>query len=112
MTTLLLPRYAELPDTVSGRRLRTGRGIRAPISVNTVCDDRTDRRAITIRRMGVAQLLDRVTCQGIYRDTVLLGRKAPVPEPLLNADGTGQVGTLNAISRERLQSFRGDAARL
>src|SRR5262245_52524657 len=106
---LVLPRYAELPDTVSGRGPAS---IRFSIAVNWVIDDCAERRANKIRRVDVAQRLDRITGQGTYRDTVLLGRKAPVADPLLNAQGTGQDGTLNDLSRGRLQWFCDDAARL
>ncbi|MCI0539302.1 MAG: hypothetical protein L0Z50_29190 [Verrucomicrobiales bacterium] len=45
-----------------------------------------------IKRINIAERLYRITGQGIYRDTVLLGRNPPIAEPLLNAEITGQDG--------------------
>ena len=50
---------------------------------------------LKIKRLNIAERLYRITGQGIYRDTVLLGRKPPIAEPLLNAQVTGQDGILN-----------------
>ena len=49
---------------------------------------------------------------GDSRDTVLLGRKPPIAEPLLNAQVTGQDGILTAVYRGRLYWFYGDTCRL
>ena len=43
---------------------------------------------------------------------MLLGRKPPIAEPLLNAQVTGQDGILNAIYRGKLYWFYGDTNRL
>ncbi len=67
---------------------------------------------LRIKRINIAERIYRITGQGIYRDTVLLGRKPPVPEPLLNAEVTGQDGVLNAVYRGKLYWFYGDTARL
>src|SRR4051812_12520753 len=67
---------------------------------------------LKIKRLNIAERLYRVTGQGVYRDTVLLGRKAPVREPLLNAEVTGQDGILNAVYRGKLYWFYGDTGRL
>jgi hypothetical protein len=40
---------------------------------------------LKIKRLNIAERLYRITGYGIYRDTVLLGRKPPIAEPLLNA---------------------------
>src|SRR4051794_35831941 len=45
---------------------------------------------LKIKRINIAERLYRITGQGIYRDTVLLGRRPRVAEPLSNAPGTGQ----------------------
>jgi len=66
---------------------------------------------LKIKRLNIAERLYRVTGQGIYRDTVLLGQKAPIAEPLLNAEITGQDGVLNAIYRGKLYWFYGDTLR-
>src|SRR6266571_7826437 len=67
---------------------------------------------LKIKRLNIAERLYRITGQGIYRDTVLLGRKPPIAEPLLNAEVTGQDGILNAIYRGRLYWFYGDTSKL
>src|SRR4051794_5281774 len=67
---------------------------------------------LKIKRLNIAERLYRVTGQGIYRDTVLLGRKTPVREPLLNAEVTGQDGILNAAYKGKLYWFYGDTGRL
>jgi len=67
---------------------------------------------IKIKRINIAERLYRITGQGIYRDTVLLGRKAPIAEPLLNAEVTGQDGILTAIYRGKLYWLYGDTSRL
>lgn len=67
---------------------------------------------LKIKRLNIAERLYRITGQGIYRDTVLLGRKAPIAEPLLNAEVTGQDGVLNAVYRGKLYWFYGDTLRL
>jgi len=67
---------------------------------------------LKVKRLNIAERLYRITGQGIYRDTVLLGRKAPIAEPLLNAEVTGQDGILTAIYRGKLYWFYGDTGRL
>jgi hypothetical protein len=68
--------------------------------------------SLKIHRLNIAERLYRITGQGIYRDTVLLGRKPPIAQPLLNAEVTGQDGILNALYRGKLYWFYGDTARL
>ncbi|HTL56533.1 MAG TPA: hypothetical protein VL361_12690 [Candidatus Limnocylindrales bacterium] len=67
---------------------------------------------LKIKRLNIAERLYRITGQGIYRDTTLLGRNAPVSEPLLNGSVTGQDGILTAIYRGKLYWFYGDTSRL
>jgi hypothetical protein len=67
---------------------------------------------LKIKRLNIAERLYRITGQGIYRDTVLLGRNPPIAEPLLNAAVTGQDGVLNALYRGKLYWFYGDTNRL
>jgi hypothetical protein len=67
---------------------------------------------LTVKRLNIAERLYRITGQGVYRDTVLLGRRPPVAEPLLNAEVTGQDGVLNAVYRGKLYWFYGDTSRL
>jgi hypothetical protein len=67
---------------------------------------------LVIKRINIAKRLYRLTGQGIYRDTILLGRKAPIAEPLLNAEITGQDGILTTIYRGKVYWFYGDTGRL
>jgi hypothetical protein len=67
---------------------------------------------LKVKRINIAERLYRITGQGIYRDTVLLGRRSPVADPLLNAEVTGQDGILNVIYRGKLYWFYGDTSRL
>jgi hypothetical protein len=67
---------------------------------------------IKIKRLNIAERLYRITGQGIYRDTVLLGHKPPIDQPLLNAEVTGQDGVFTAIYRGKLYWFYGDTNRL
>ncbi len=68
--------------------------------------------AIKVKRLNIAERLYRITGQGIYRDTILLGRKAPIAEPLINAEVTGQDSVMNAIYGGKLYWFYGDTSRL
>jgi hypothetical protein len=67
---------------------------------------------VKIKRINIAERLYRVTGFGVYRDTVLLGRRPPVAGPVLNAEVTGEDGTLNALYRGKLYWFYGDTNRL
>jgi hypothetical protein len=66
---------------------------------------------LSIRRMNIAERLYRVTGAGIYRDTVLLGREAPIDKPLLNARTIGCDSVMNALYRGKLYWFWGDTNR-
>lgn len=63
---------------------------------------------IKIKRENLAQRLYRITGSGIYADSVLLGDKTPIDEPLLNALVTGQDSTLACIYKGRLFWVWGD----
>jgi hypothetical protein len=71
-----------------------------------------DSAKLKIKRLNVAERLYRITGAGIYRDSVLLGRKTPIAEPLLNAEVTGQDSVLSAIYRDRVFWLYGDTGRL
>ncbi|WP_433620212.1 hypothetical protein [Paenibacillus cellulositrophicus] len=62
-------------------------------------------------RVNIAERLYRVTGQGIYRDSVLLGQKPPVKEPLLNGLVMGQDSVQTIKYRNRLYWFWGDTDR-
>jgi hypothetical protein len=66
---------------------------------------------LTIKRVNLAERLYRVTGAGIYRDSVLAGRKAPIKEPLLNGLVVGCDSVVNAVYRGKLYWFWGDTNR-
>jgi hypothetical protein len=66
---------------------------------------------IRIDRSNIAQRLYRITGQGIYRDSVLLGRETPLRRPVINGDVMGQDSVQNALYRGRLWWFWGDTIR-
>ncbi len=66
---------------------------------------------IKIKRINIAQRLYRVTGPGIYRDTVILGREAPIQQPLLNAQVVGSDSVQTAIYQGKLRLFWGDTVR-
>jgi hypothetical protein len=67
---------------------------------------------VKMKRTQIAERLYRVTGEGIYRDTVLAGRAAPIRQPLLNAQVTGQDTVMAARYRGKLYWFWGDTDRL
>jgi hypothetical protein len=67
---------------------------------------------IKIKRINIAERLYRVTGQGIYRDTILAGRQAPIEQPLLNAEVVGQDSVQRAIYRGKIHWFWGDTSRV
>jgi hypothetical protein len=66
---------------------------------------------LKVRRLNVAERLYRVTGAGLYRDSLLTGRAAPVREPLLNAQVFGSDSVLTARYRGKLYWFWGDTNR-
>ena len=66
---------------------------------------------LKIKRLNLAERLYRITGEGIYRDSVILGRPVPIRRPLLNAHVTGQDSTQRAIYRDRIYWFWGDTNR-
>ena len=69
------------------------------------------RAELKIKRLNIAERLYRVTGEGIYRDTVLLGGRAPLGEPLLNAQVAGQDSVMAAAYRGKIYWFWGDTMR-
>ena len=66
---------------------------------------------ITIQRVNIAERLYRITGEGVYRDTVLVGEKPPVRQPLLNGQVAGQ-DTVEAIPYQgKIFWFWGDTTR-
>ncbi|MEO6435272.1 MAG: hypothetical protein ABIP55_05870, partial [Tepidisphaeraceae bacterium] len=56
--------------------------------------------------------LYRVTGAGIYRDSVLVGRKPPIKQPLLNAQVVGQDSVNSIVYRDKAWFFWGDTSQL
>ena len=66
---------------------------------------------LKIKRLNIAERLYRVTGAGIYADSVLLGEKPPIAQPLLNAQVSGSDSVVTAIYRGKLHWFWGDTNR-
>jgi len=66
---------------------------------------------IKIKRLNIAQRLYRITGQGIYRDTILVGKPAPLKEPLLNGQVLGQDSAHAVIFHNQIHYFWGDTNR-
>ena len=67
---------------------------------------------IKIKRLNIAERLYRVTGEGIYRDSALLGLPAPIRQPLLNGQVAGQDSVVAAVWRGKIRWFWGDTNRL
>jgi len=67
--------------------------------------------SLVVDRRNIAQRLYRITGQGIYRDSILAGRKVRIQEPLLNAQVCGQDSINNCIYQGKLFWFWGDTSR-
>jgi hypothetical protein len=66
---------------------------------------------LQIKRLNIAQRIYRLTGEGIYRDSVMLGLPVPIRQPLLNAQVSGQDSTLAVIYRGKIHWFWGDTMR-
>ena len=66
---------------------------------------------LEVARINIAERLYRVTGGGIYRDTLLLGGRAPIAEPLLNGGVLGQDSVQCVPYRGKLYWFWGDTNR-
>jgi hypothetical protein len=69
------------------------------------------RASIELERMNIAERLYRVTGQGIYRDSALLGEDAPLERPLINGLVLGQDTVQTAIYRGEVFWVWGDTNR-
>jgi len=63
---------------------------------------------LKVHRVNIAERLYRITGEGIYRDSVLLGRAVPIARPVLNGQVLGQDSVLTAVYRGKLYWFWGD----
>lgn len=66
----------------------------------------------SIKRINVAERLYRVTGGGIYADSLLLGRTAPIEHPLINSGVLGLDSVQAAVYRGKIYWFWGDTNRL
>lgn len=66
---------------------------------------------IKLKRLNIAERMYRITGAGIYRDSVLLGERAPTAEPVLNGDVAGQDSSVPAVYHGRIHWFWGDTSR-
>jgi hypothetical protein len=67
---------------------------------------------ITITRKNIAERLCRLTGEGLYRDSVLLGRKTPLPDPLSPGRVAGQDSVQAVVYRGKVYWFWGDTQRM
>jgi hypothetical protein len=70
------------------------------------------RVTLRLPRRNLAERLYRVTGEGLYRDSLLLGEPCPLPQPLLNAHVVGQDSAFAVSYRGQLHWFWGDTARI
>jgi len=66
---------------------------------------------LKIHRTMIAERLYRITGEGIYRDSVLVGAHVPIRNPVLNGQVMGQDGGLAIPWRGKIYWFWGDTAR-
>src|SRR6185436_14333167 len=63
---------------------------------------------IKIKRLNIAERLYRITGEGIYRDSVLVGESVPVKKPVLIGQVMGQDTVIATPYRGKLYWFWGD----
>jgi len=66
---------------------------------------------LKIKRRNLAERLYRITGEGIYRDSVLVGDDVPIAQPLLNGQVAGQDSAYAVPYQGKLYWFWGDTAR-
>ena len=72
---------------------------------------RGGKATVELKRSNIAERLYRVTGDGIYRDSVLLGYKSPINQPLLNAEVVGQDSVQATVYQDQIHWFWGDTDR-
>ena len=70
------------------------------------------RHTVKVKRLNLAERLYRITGEGLYRDSILLGEKSPVTQPILNGLVLGQDSAQVAKYHDQLYWFMGDTLRL
>jgi hypothetical protein len=66
---------------------------------------------LKIKRINIAERLYRVTGAGIYRDSMLAGKPAPIEQPLLNGQVIGSDSVVNTVYNGKVYWFWGDTNR-
>jgi hypothetical protein len=66
---------------------------------------------LKVKRVNIAERLYRVTGEGIYRDTLLLGETPPIRAPALNARVVGSDSVASAVFGGKVHWFWGDTNR-
>lgn len=69
------------------------------------------KATLRIKRINLAERLYRATGSGIYRDTMLLGGKASIDNPLVNGDVFGCDSVMTAEYHRKIHWFWGDTSR-
>jgi hypothetical protein len=67
---------------------------------------------LRIKRLNVAERLYRLTGEGIYRDSVLVGERVPIQQPTLNAQVAGQDGAQAIRYHGKVYWFFGDTGKI
>ena len=67
---------------------------------------------IKIKRLNIAERLYRVTGQGIYRDSILVGARVPLKHPVLNGQVMGQDTVIATPYHGKIYWFWGDTERV
>ncbi len=62
---------------------------------------------IKIKRINIAERLYRVTGEGIYRDSILVGHAVPIKHPVLNGQVMGQDTVMATPYRGKIYWFFG-----
>jgi hypothetical protein len=71
-----------------------------------------ERAVVKAKRLNIAERIVRLTGQGIYRETVLLGEKPPLAEPLTSGGVVGSDSVQTAIYHGRIFWLWGDTMRM
>jgi hypothetical protein len=66
---------------------------------------------IRLKRQNLAERLYRMTGEGIYRDSLLVGADVPLQNPVLNGQVLGSDSVMNIVYRNRIYWFWGDTNR-
>jgi hypothetical protein len=67
---------------------------------------------LKIKRLNIAERLYRLTGEGIYRDSVLVGERVPIQQPMLNAQVAGQDGAQAVPYHGKVYWFFGDTGKV